>query len=151
MCCFNLINSKLQYEGTPKYGGKSVTGSGMWIQNWWDDSCVADRDGRTGIPTDAQAGQHDSTAHAQGFSHLRREADNCDIIRWCHWCLTYVEGWELCKESTHKPLGSCLGFWLHYIHLHFMRSHRPSPVATSVPLKEWDYNLIGKCSLFVQL
>ena len=30
---------------------------------------------------DAQAGQHDSTVHVQGFSCLKREADNCDIIR----------------------------------------------------------------------
>ena len=30
--------------------------------------------------TDVQAGQHDSTVHAQGFSHLKREADDCDII-----------------------------------------------------------------------
>ena len=30
-------------------------------------------------------------------------------------------------------------------------SHRPSVPATSVPLKEWDYNHTGKCSLFVHL
>ena len=34
-----------------------------------------------GTLTDAQAGWHDSTAHVLGFSHLEREADNCDIIR----------------------------------------------------------------------
>ena len=42
---------------------------------------MAVRDGWVGMPTDAQVGQHDSTAHAQGFSHLKREADDCDIIR----------------------------------------------------------------------
>ena len=30
---------------------------------------------------DVQAGWHDSTEHAQGFSHLKREVDDCDIIR----------------------------------------------------------------------
>ena len=30
-------------------------------------------------------------------------------------------------------------------------SHRPSNAATSVPLKEWNYNQTGKCSLFVHL
>ena len=30
-------------------------------------------------------------------------------------------------------------------------SHRPFNLATSVPLKEWNYNWTGKCSLFVQL
>ena len=40
---------------------------------------------------DVQAGWHDSTAHAQGFSHWKREADNCDVIRWCHCHYAYVE------------------------------------------------------------
>ena len=30
---------------------------------------------------DVQAGQCDSTAHAQGFSYQKREADDRDIIR----------------------------------------------------------------------
>ena len=30
-------------------------------------------------------------------------------------------------------------------------SHRPSNLATLVPLEEWNYNQTGKCSLFVQL
>ena len=30
---------------------------------------------------DVQAGQHDSTVHAQSLSCLKREADNHDIIR----------------------------------------------------------------------
>ena len=94
---------------------------------------------------DVQAGWHDSTAHVQGFSHLKREADNCDIIRWHHCYFTNIEG------DVYKPWGTHLGFWLHYIQLHFVRSHRPSVVATSVPLEQWDYNLTGKCSLFVQL
>ena len=42
---------------------------------------MAVRDGRTGMPMDAKVGQHDSTAHVQGFSHSAGEADDCDIIR----------------------------------------------------------------------
>ena len=45
-----------------------------------DGSCIAARVSRAGMPMDVQAGWHDSTAHAQGFSHLKREADDCDII-----------------------------------------------------------------------
>ena len=30
---------------------------------------------------DVQAGQHDPTAHAQGFSCLKGEADDHDVIR----------------------------------------------------------------------
>ena len=86
--------------------------------------------------TDVQVGQHDSTAHAQGFSCWKREADDHDVIRWYHHCYAYVKGWELYKEREHKPQGSHLGFWLQYIQLHFVRSHRPSLVATLVPLEE---------------
>ena len=41
-------------------------------------------------------------------------------------------------------------FWfiLWLIHL---GSHIPSVLATSVPLKEWDYHHTGKCSLFAHL
>ena len=42
---------------------------------------MAVRDGRTETVMDAHVGQHDSTAHAQGFSYLKEEADDCDIIR----------------------------------------------------------------------
>ena len=103
MCCFNLINSRLQYEGALKYLGESVTGSGIGIWNLWDGSCVAVRYGRVGMLTDVQVCQHDSTAYAQGFCHLKREADDHDIIRWHHCCYAYIEGWELYKESMHEP------------------------------------------------
>ena len=97
---------------------------------------------------DAQVGQHDSTVNVQGLSHWKRETDDHDIIRWCH---CDVKGWELYKECVHNPQGSHLGFWLQYIQLHLVRSHRPSLAATSIPRKDWDYNFTEKCSLFVQL
>ena len=52
------------------------------IQNWLDCLCVADVVVRIngGMPADAQVGQHDSTAHAQGFSCQKRGADDHDII-----------------------------------------------------------------------
>ena len=130
---------------------RNVTGLEIGIWNWWDSLCIAVRNGRRGMLMDAQVGQHDSTPHAQGFSYLKSEADYHDIIRWCHCCCTYVKGWGLYKESMHEPSGSHLGFWLQYIRLHLIRSHRPSLVATSVPLEEWNYNQKGKCSLFVKL
>ena len=46
-----------------------------------DGSCIAVRESRVGMPMDVQAGWHDSTAHVQGFSCLKREADDCDVIR----------------------------------------------------------------------
>ena len=41
-------------------------------------------------------------------------------------------------------------FWLVPWLVH-LGSHRPSNLATLMPLKEWNYNQMGKCSLFVQL
>ena len=64
---------------------------------------------------DVQTGWHDSTVHVQGFSNWKREADDHDIISWCHCHYTYVEGWGLYKESMYEAWGSCLGFWFHYI------------------------------------
>ena len=122
---------------------------GFW--NLWDGSCVAVKGDRPRTPTDAQVCQHDSTVHVQRFSHLEGRTDNHDIIRWCHCHYAYVEVRGLYKGVCMSPGGSCLGFWLNHIWLHFVRSHRPSPVATSVPLEEWDYNLTGKCPLFIQL
>ena len=43
------------------------------------------------------------------------------------------------------------GFFLLVCPVSFgLGSHRSSDLATSVPLEEWEYNHIGKCSLFVQ-
>ena len=91
-----------------------VTGLEIRIQNWWDCLCVAVRDGRVGMPTDVQAGQHGYCTCAR-FSHLKREADDHDIIRWCHCHCNNLKGWGLYKGSMHEPQGCHLGFWLQCI------------------------------------
>ena len=98
---------------------------------------------------DVQVSQHDSTVHVHGFSHLKRKADNHNIIRWCHCHYICIKGWELYKESMHEPQGSHLNFWLQYLWYQLETGHRPSLVATSVPPKEWDYNFTRKCSSFI--
>ena len=65
---------------------------------------------------DVQAGWHDSTAHAQRFSHLKGEADDHDNIRQSHCHYAYIKGRGLYKESTHEPLGLSSGF-LAAVHL----------------------------------
>ena len=72
-----------------------VTGLEIGIWNCWDSVCIAVIDSRAGTLADVLVGLHNPTAHAQGFSHLKREADDCDIITWCHCHSTYVEGWGL--------------------------------------------------------
>ena len=62
------------------------------------------------MPMDAQVGWHDPTAHVQGFSCLKGEADNHDIIRWCHCHYTYIKGWELYKGSVQEPQELLSGF-----------------------------------------
>ena len=44
-----------------------VTGVKLGFQNSQDSSCVTVKDDRSRMLTDAQACQHDSTVHAQGF------------------------------------------------------------------------------------
>ena len=84
-----------------------VTGSEIRIQNWQDSSCMAVRDDRVGTPTDAQVVQHDSTGHVQGFSHLKEETDDCDVIRSCHCHYAYVKDKGLYKE-VHTSLGALI-------------------------------------------
>ena len=65
------------------------------------------------------------------------------------------------KESMHEIQGFQFGSVVHYFGLFLwffwlvpqlgcLGRHRPSNSATSVPLKEWNYNQTEKCSLFVQ-
>ena len=42
---------------------------------------MADGVNEPGTLADAQVSWHDSTAHVQRFSHLKGEADDCDVIR----------------------------------------------------------------------
>ena len=44
----------------------------------------------------------------EGFSHLNEEADDCDVIRWCHYCSAYVNEREVYKEVCMSPRCSSL-------------------------------------------
>ena len=61
--------------------GIYVTGIEIGFQNLQDGSCIAVKGDRLGMLMDAQGCWHDSTVHAQSFSHLKGRADDCDIIR----------------------------------------------------------------------
>ena len=45
---------------------------------------------------------HDPTAHVQGFSHQKREADNCDVTLVTSKSSVYVEGREYIRGSAHE-------------------------------------------------
>ena len=51
---------------------------------------------------DAWVSQNEPTAHAQGFSHGKREADNCDVILVTSKSSAYVEGRENIRGSAHE-------------------------------------------------
>ena len=79
----------------------------------------------------------------KGSSCLKGEADDCDVIRWCHCHSAYVNEGVVFKEAHMSPGASSLivassGSLDSF--LSFLGSHRPSVSATSVPLEEWDYN-----------
>ena len=118
---------------------------------------------RLGMPADAQASWHDSTVHAQRFFPPKMQKqmtvtsfdDVTDILlmnfggRYKSRC-TWDPGvsWLVQFSSLVHSFG--LFVWLVPWLVH-PGSHRPSNLATSVPLEEWNYNQTGKCSLFVQL
>ena len=95
----------------------------------------------------------------KGFSHPKCRSR----WQWCYLMMSLMS--FLCilglgiKGSMHKikevftvhfPFGQFLVFWCVPWLVH-PGSHRPSNSATSVHLKEWNYNLTGKCALCVQL
>ena len=94
-----LIKFRLQYKGTPKYLGESVTGVELRFQNLWDSLCVAVKDDRSRMLIDAQTCQHNSTVHVQRFSHLKGRADDCDVIGWHHCCYAYIKVGGLYKGA----------------------------------------------------
>ena len=111
---------------------------------------------RLGMLADMQAFWHDSTVHVWRFfppkvlkqMTVTSLGDVTDVLmyiggrdkRKCTWDQrTLVLVLSLVQLFRLVP-------WL--VHL---GSHRPSNLATLVPLKEWNYNQTGKCSLFVHL
>ena len=100
---------------------------------------------------DVQAGQHDSTAHAQRFFPLKVQKqmtvmsfdDITDVL------LTYIGGRN--EGFVDEIFGSLVQSFQHVPQLVHLGSHRPSNSATLVPLEEWNYNQTWKCSLYVQL
>ena len=85
---------------------------------------------------DAWARQHDPTTHAQGFSHWKREADDCDIILVMSKSSVYVEGREYIRREVYMSSRLSSGFWGAEHSGNLLRSHQPSVVATLVPLME---------------
>ena len=51
---------------------------------------------------DVQASLHDPTAHAQGFTCWKREADDHDIILVMSKLSDYIEGREYIRGSAHE-------------------------------------------------
>ena len=96
----------------------------------------------------------------EGFSYPKCRSRQ----QWCHLMMSLIS--FLCilgvgiKRSMHETREQ--SSWVHFHSVNSwsfglspqlvnLGSHRPSNWATLVPLKEWNYNQIGKCSLFVQL
>ena len=71
--------------------------------------------------------------------------------------LMYIRG-RYKRKYAQDPGGSVmysfsLFIWFFWLvpQLGHLASHRPSNLATLIPLEEWNYNQTGKCSLFVHL
>ena len=82
---------------------------------------------------DAQVSWCDPTAHVEGFSCQKREAEDHGVILVTSKASVYVEGRECIRGSAHKLKAI---IWVlgaeHFGNL--LRSHQPSVATTSVPL-----------------
>ena len=109
-----------------------------------------------GMLADVQVSPHKLTAHV-----WRLFPPECrSRWQWCHLMMSLTfflhRSRVGIRGSAHKTqvhsffsFGSW-SFWL-IPQLVCPGSHRPSNLATLVPLNEWNYNQTWKCSLFVQL
>ena len=130
---------QVSVEGAWKYLGESVTGSEIRIWNWWDGSCIAVRDGRVGTPMDVQVGWCDSTVHVQCFSHLKREADDCDVIGWHTLSFCLHRGLGIIQGECTWAEGFLSGFW---VALHLVALCRePQTLSCSYLSASWGVRL----------
>ena len=152
--CFNLLSNKFQ---TPVWGhikipGESVTGIEIGFQSLWDSSCIPVKGDRLRMLTDVQACWHNSTVHmCKGVSCLEGRADNHDIIRWCHCCYAYVEVRGLHKGAHMSPGALIWVFDCSTFGCTLLGATYPLLQLPHCLSREWDYNLTGKCPLFIQL
>ena len=150
LCCFYLINSRLQYEGTPKYLGESVTGSesqDMELMRWF--MCIADivvRNNWQGCRWMHR--QVSMTLLCMHKVFPTRKGEQMIVMSFSDVTVihTHVEGWEYKRRACTWALGLLSGF-LAAVHLvtSCEKLHGPTPAAILVPLQEWDYNCTGKC------
>ena len=84
--CWKCVNKlRLQYKGTLKYLGESVTGVKIGLRKRWRglDAFIA-----VGVLAkmlaDVQTNVGSSNVHVQWFTHWKIRADDYDIISWHH-------------------------------------------------------------------
>ena len=95
----------------------------------------------------------------KGFSHPKCRSR----WQWHHLMMSLMSCLHILgvgiKGSMHETEGLRLWFWVLSLvpllglvpQLVHLGSNKPTNLAISVPLEEWNYNQIGKCSLFVNL
>ena len=117
---------------------------------WWG------KGDRVETPADVQTCQWDPIAHVQRFflPKVQNQMTVISLDDFTDVLLMYVR--EGIKGSVYKT-GALSGSGSWFISAVWLvpqlvhpASHIPSTLATSLPLEEWNYNQIGKCSLFVQ-
>ena len=109
--CFILINCRLWYEGTLKYLRESVTGTERGIWKKQNGSCMVgygkqvwDTSGCAGMLTWLYC------TCLKVFPVQSVEANDSDIICWCHWHASYIYWGVGIKGSMHETKGFSLGF-----------------------------------------
>ena len=131
------------------------------IQKMHSSLCMAGKRNKSGMLVDVQVSWHNSTAHAWKFfpPKVQKQTTVLSFDDVTDILLKYL-GVRYKKEACTRPgevWFSCSFFWYSVCfswlvsQLVHLGSHRPSNLAMLVPLKECNYNQIGKCSLFVQM
>ena len=100
-----IVFNKFQ---TPVQGHTSIPGGechGYRNQVTIFGPCVAIGENGLGMLTYAQVCCHDSTLHAQSFSHPKGKVNDHDIITWCHCHLAAYIDWRRVFKEVCTRLG----------------------------------------------
>ena len=145
-----IINSRLWYEGMPKYLGESVTDLKFGLWKTWEGSCVVEENSWWGCQHRCSQilaislCMHSAFPAEMGEQMILTSFSDIIIILLLHLGIEY-------KRKVHKSLRAVVWVsgteWLGWL----LRGHWPSTLAILVPPVEQEYIPVELWALFIHL
>ena len=145
MVCSYIVSFFIYMSQAQKFGYERYVAVRAW----------RGKGNRLGTPAHAQASRHDSTAHVWRFFLPKWRSRQ----QWHHLMMSLMSFLHKLRVGIRGSMHKTQGSFVHSFHwvLQLVPQvvkqwrDRHSNSATLVPLKDWNYNQTGTCSLFVRL